>query len=57
MHHYELLGDAIKQATPNLKKKHDESITQFKNEYLKPIKENVKMMQTFFADISQHYKE
>lgn len=52
VHHFELLGDAIKQATPNLRKKKDESIDVFKNDFIKPIKENVKLLQTFFADLS-----
>jgi len=53
----DLLGDAIKNCTPNLKKKKDASIDKYKNEVVKPLKDMIESHVQFFADLSQKYQE
>ena len=38
VHHFELLGEAIRQATPNLRKKKDDCIDVFKDELIEPLR-------------------
>ena len=39
--HLDLLGEALKNVTPNMKKKKDASIDKFKAEVIKPFKDMI----------------
>jgi len=52
---FELLGDVLKHATPNLKKKRGEQLDRFKAEVIKPLKEVMQGACTFFEQLAQEY--
>lgn len=51
MNHWDVLGDALKYITPNLKKKKEEIFEKLKNEVIKPLKETTKLISEFFQNI------
>jgi hypothetical protein len=48
MNHLDVLGDALKYVTPNLKKKKEEIFEKLKNYVIKPLKEIAKLISEFF---------
>jgi hypothetical protein len=48
LNHLEVLGDALKNITPNLKKKKEDIFEKLKQDVIKPLKETVKTVSEFF---------
>jgi hypothetical protein len=47
----EVLGDALKNITPNLKKKKEEIFEKLKKDVIKPLKESVKTVSEYFKNV------
>ena len=52
-----MLGEALKNCTPNLKKKKDASIDKFKSDVIKPLKDMIETLVQYFSEISQNYTD